>query len=383
MSADSLTKAILRLFESERFYGELIMQMDRKITKSIDTAGVRIKDRIELFVNLEFFDKLTPAEQVAVLKHECQHILHDHIPRSREVAPDVYSSKKRDLADAVIDNMKHRFINVACDLSINPGIPNIPSLAVMPALYDLPDGETMEWYHENLKKSKKAKDWSDYDGHPLWDDSEESTDALRQKIRNAVNEAAQNTRSAGKMSSDDELLVSKLNASSRDWRAELKRFVARQVEYFIESSRKKRNRRYGISIPGDIKIERLKLGVAIDTSGSVSDEALTQFMSEIAEIAKYATVTVVEADAEVKNSYVFDPKKKYSIKGRGGTAYQPAFDWFNKQRIAIDGLIYFGDMDCYDNEEIKRPNYPVLWAIVGTQKPPVSWGSSINIEVKP
>jgi predicted metal-dependent peptidase len=104
-------------------------------------------------------------------------------------------------------------------------------------------------------------------------------------------------------------------------------------------------------------------------------------MAEIGNIAKYATITVVEADSEVKNSYVYDPKKTYTVKGRGGTAYQPAFDWFNKQK-EIDGVIYLGDMDCFDLEEIKKPKYPVLWAIIGDQNPPVAWGSKTKIEIK-
>jgi predicted metal-dependent peptidase len=69
------------------------------------------------------------------------------------------------------------------------------------------------------------------------------------------------------------------------------------------------------------------------------------------------------------------------VKGRGGTAYQPAFDFFNK--IEIDGMIYFGDMDCFDTEEIKKPKYPVMWAIVGNQAPPADFGYKTKIELKP
>ena len=168
-----------------------------------------------------------------------------------------------------------------------------------------------------------------------------------------------------------------MNSESRvNWKQQLRRFVANSMEVKIESSRKKRNRRYGIKIPGYVKTEELHIGVAIDTSGSVSNEALSQFMKEIEQIAKYAKVTVVEADAEVKNSYVFKPKKEYNISGRGGTAYQPAFDFFNKEKD-IDALIYFGDMDSADQPS--KPKYPVLWAIVGNQQPPGDFGAQIRI----
>ena len=182
------------------------------------------------------------------------------------------------------------------------------------------------------------------------------------------------------MSAEDELLVDKLNYTPRNWRQDLRRFAARHLETKIESSKKKRNRRYGITVPGSVKEETLTIGVAIDTSGSVSDDALSQFMAEIHNISKYAVITVVEADSEIKNAYTYDPKKVYSVKGRGGTAYQPAFDYFNKDN-EIDGLIYFGDMDCFDQEEIKKPTYPVMWAIVGNQEPPVDWGARVKVEV--
>jgi len=90
-------------------------------------------------------------------------------------------------------------------------------------------------------------------------------------------------------------------------------------------------------------------------------------MSEIGQIAKYAKVTVVEADAEIKNSYEYNPKKKYKVAGRGGTAYKPAFDFFNKKENQVDGMIYFGDMDCFDTEKLVKPRYPVLWAIVAAK----------------
>lgn len=378
MNSDILTEAIVKLFEKERFYAELVLGMDRILSERVLVAGVRIsKTNIELVINPVRFAELPINERVAVLKHECQHILNDHIPRSKELAPHVYEKRKRDNIEEAIDKMKHQGINIACDLAINPGIKDTPDWTVNPQQFDLPEGRTMEWYFQELKTNEKAKDFMEFDDHSLWGESEGDQDILREKIKKHVNTAAQK---AGTLSSDDQYLISKLNQSKKDWRAELKRFVANQIESTIETSRKKRNRRYGVTQPGYIKVETMTLGVAIDTSGSVSDQALEQFMAEIGNIAKYANVIVVEADSEVKNSYVYNPKKQYTISGRGGTAYQPAFDYFNDNH-EIDGLIYFGDMDTFDTEEIRKPKYPVLWAIIGEQDPPVNWGGKTQVKV--
>lgn len=378
---NELSKALIRLYESERFYAEILLQMERFSSKRIPTLAVCIKDRIQLYVNTEFFATLSNEEQVAVLKHECQHILFDHIGRSKEIAPEVYNSKSEDHIDNIINSAKHQLINIAADCAINPGIQNLPNMVVRPGQFGLEDGHLMEWYVENLKDNEKLKGLTTVGDHSLWAESEGDKEAIKEKVRQAINKAASNARASGNLSAEHELLIERLNHVPKDWKGDLRRFAAKTQFTTLESSRKKRNRRYGIMYPGHVKDDRLHIGVAVDTSGSISDEALTQFFAEIANIAKYAIVTVVEADAEVKNSYVFDPKKQYKASGRGGTAYQPAFDYFLTE-TDVDGVIYFGDMDCCDTDEIKKPAYPVMWAVVGNQSPPAVWGSRTIVEIK-
>lgn len=379
--SEQLTKAIVRLFDEERFYAELVLQMDRVVTHRVPTAGVCIKNRVQLYVNPTYFESKSPEEQVAILKHECQHILNDHITRSRELAPEVYAHKPTDdPIDGMINGAKHKLINIACDCSINDGIPGIPAESVFAKSFKLKSGELMEWYVENLKDNEDLKGLTHFDNHSLWNESEGSKEELKEKLKRAVNEAASKTRAAGRMTANEELLVERMNYKPKDWKSDLKRFAARAIETALQSSKKKRNRRYGIMYPGVIKEELLHIGVAIDTSGSVSDEALCQFMAEVGNIAKYATVTVVEADSEVKNAYLFDPKKQYKVAGRGGTAYQPAFDYFTNE-TDVDGVIYFGDMDNF-GEVLTKPKYPVLWAIIGNQSPPADWGAKTQVEVK-
>lgn len=377
--SDIMSQTIVKLFDTERFYAELIARMQRLPNKNIPVAGVRIGQNIELHINHDTFDQMTLTERVGILKHECEHILRDHIPRMKEIAPEIYN-KSKDIADKIIGSAKHRVMNISADCAINYGIEGLPEGACYPELFDLPGGETFEWYLEHMKNNDKAKNFMEFDGHELWGESDDSNEIMRERIKQAVNEAAAKTRAAGRMTSDQELLVSKLNANTVDWGAQLRRFVAKTIESTTDTSKKKRNRRYGITFPGQIKVEELHLGVAIDTSGSVSDAALQQFMAEINKIAQYAKVTVVEADTEIKNSYVFKKKDKYKLSGRGGTAYKPAFDFFNDAE-PVDALIYFGDMDCADESDLLKPKYPVLWAIVGNQEPPVKFGGKVYVKL--
>ena len=378
--SDVLTNAIIKLYQSDRFYAELILNMDKKLTKSIPTAGVCIKDKVELYVNPDYFNSIPLEEQVAVLKHECAHILNDHIPRSKILAPEAYT-KPVDGIDSIINSMKHRAINVAADAAINPGIPSIPKESVFPKLFDLPDGHTMEDYFGALRKQEReGKDpfgYTKFDDHSLWAESDGDYETLREKIKQHVKTAV---ASAGPLSHNNQLLVDRLLYKPKDWKSDLKRFASHSMNIVLESSKKKRNRRYGIQYPGTVKRELLHIGVALDTSGSINDETLGQFMAEIGNIAKYAIVTVVEADSEVKNAYVFDPKKTYTVSGRGGTAFAPALTYLTDQDV--DGIIYLTDGDNYDSEDVKQPKVPVLWALIGNQEKPFPWGSETRIEIK-
>jgi len=386
MNNDAVSQAIIRLFDQEMFYAELVTRMKRVLTKSVPVAGVCIKDHIELHINLEAFSKFTIEERAAILKHECEHILRNHIARAKELAPEVYA-KKQDGIDRLINGAKHQVINIAADAAANSGLRHLPEGAVYPEKLDLPSHETLEFYLEALKQKQKDKpdsqdgedDGHTIDNHELWGESEGEKDILKEKVRQLVTKAADKTRAAGKMTAENELAVSTLNENKVNWKEQLKRFVAKTITSHIESSKKKRNRRYGIMFPGSVKIEDLHIGVAMDTSGSISDDELQQFITEISFMAKYAKITVVEADSSIKASYEFKPKQKYNIKGRGGTAYQPALDFFNNMKD-IDGVIYFGDMDNYDNETLVKPKYPVLWVIVGAKDKPCDFGTQIRIK---
>jgi predicted metal-dependent peptidase len=115
-----------------------------------------------------------------------------------------------------------------------------------------------------------------------------------------------------------------------------------------------------------------------DTSGSIDADLAGQFFAEIDILAKSAKITVIQCDAEVQDVREWKNGYKCEIHGRGGTLYQPALDAASK--LDIDGLIYFGDMECFD-KDLKKPKYPILWAKTKGAKKPADWGSETEVEV--
>jgi len=216
------------------------------------------------------------------------------------------------------------------------------------------------------------------DDHSLWKKGSQDKEFVTEKVKQVVNDAVERTGGIGHVPSDVAEAVNHLNYIPKDWKSDLQKFVSRASEILSDTSRKRRNRRYGILYPGIVTYPKLTLAACVDTSGSMPTEALEQIAAELSRIAKNNVVIhVIEADCVVQNVWEFDEKKLKGFRGRGGTAYQPALD--KAAELDVDGIIYFGDMDSADKP--KKPRVPLLWAIYGKQNPPATWGSKTEIVI--
>lgn len=222
------------------------------------------------------------------------------------------------------------------------------------------------------------------DDHGVWQMGNPDADYVKEKIKQVVDKAidANGGRSAGNIPNELEQAINALYYQPKDWRSDLQRFVSRSMEVLIESSRKRRNRRYGTLYPGYRSYPKLHLAVCIDTSGSVADDELGQFFAEIDRIHKNdVKITVVEFDTKVNAVYNFDPKKEITVHGRGGTLFASALEECDK--LDIDGIVFFTDGgDCGNNA--KKPKVPLLWALTSNGSGyhcPYKWGSRTEIKV--
>lgn len=354
-----ISEAVIELIKKEPFFAKIILNMRRSYSTRIPTAGVSITEQVNLIVNPNFWATLTLLEQVAVLRHECFHLIFNHIGRGKVLGK---FDKK---------------MNIAADLAINQMIDNLPAGALTIEMFrkdilDIEPNKTMEYYYSKIKD---LEGYETLDDHSEWDKVD--SEYARQKIKELVDDAVSSI-GIGKVPGNMVLAIKELRNSKKNWKNELQRFVSKQNETLLEQSRKVRNRRYGILYPGYKKVSKLTIAVAVDTSGSISDEALLQFFGEIAKIHKSnVDIKIIECDSNVRPAYDYDPKKKIEVHGRGGTAFQPVFDEANT--LEIDGLIYFTDGDAFDTPT--KPKYPVLWAIVGDSKKPVDFGAVTRVEV--
>lgn len=149
------------------------------------------------------------------------------------------------------------------------------------------------------------------------------------------------------------------------WRRVLTQAVDRTAVYagVGDVTWNKPNRRAwmrGIYLPGPVGQER-KLAVVIDTSGSMSDDALKQVISETSAIANQASASIylVVHDVAVMWSGWLRRATVAEISGclsgRGGTMFQPAYDAVEATRLRFDGFVHFTDAGHGDRMWPKKP----------------------------
>ena len=350
VTADNLAKAGKTLILKEPFYGLFLIGLNKTFRKDIPTAGVSKNGiGVQLSVNPEFFDNLNEYHRIGLLKHELLHISFGHL-----VMRDRFPNKK--------------LFNIAADLEINQYIDDayLPEGGITMEMFkdlnlDARAGTT--YYYEKLDQADKDGQCqtlqsllnqmdgdSPYD-HKTWDEFDELTEAdkklIQKQVEHQLKETAEQTeKRRGNIPGELADLISRLRTiepPSFDWKGYLRRFVGNSSVSYTKKLRRKYNKRY-VENPG-LKIKfKNNILVGVDTSGSVSNSELKEFMNELTHMHKTGhKITVAQCDTQINSVEEFNPRKDWEIKGRGGTSFQPVVDLFNKKKGVYTALIYLTD----------------------------------------
>lgn len=245
------------------------------------------------------------------------------------------------------------------------------------------------YYYDKLSKAKQDKedngtsgdknfdslcDQMDGDGdglpdHDTWDEFENLSEAEQKLINKQVDtllkHAAEMTQKKrgnipGELS-DYLLEMDKIEKPKFDWKSYIRRFTGISTKVFTKKIRRKENRRYTDNPGLKIKMRQHML-LAIDTSGSVSDSELKEFMNEIHHIHKSGVdITIIQCDTIIQSIKEYDGKfGGIAISGRGGTEFDPVLEYYNENLRKYTSLVYFTDGEC--RADVK-PKAPVLWVI--------------------
>jgi predicted metal-dependent peptidase len=209
----------------------------------------------------------------------------------------------------------------------------------------------------------------------------QDADKLDEQWQNRLAAAAQVAKQAGKLSPSMLRLVDDLLAPRLPWRALLARFmmnVARDDYSFQRLSR-----REGEALMPRLYSQGLNVVVVLDTSGSIQDAELREFLAEVdalkaqvrAEVILHACDDKLAEGGPWRYALWESLDLPPGLHGGGGTDFRPVFDWLAKGEDAPDLLVYFTDAEGRFPEQ--EPHYPVVWLVKG--KAPVPFGARIQL----
>jgi predicted metal-dependent peptidase len=366
----------IRLSESLPFFGALLMMAPIVMSESIPTAATNGR---ELLFNATFMHSLNANELDGVIVHELLHLALLHVPR-------------RGLRD-------HMIWNIAADIHTNGIIASMRPL-------QLPAGAIEDWrlapncveeIYETLihdrnsaSKSRLSLLRESYkldivDLVELPDDGPESHDLRKTSELSARLESqwAGNISCALAMTGVQHhgsipaaLLrsVREANAPQINWQSALWRSVVRTPDDFAGFDRRHLWR--GLYVEA-LESEMVDIDVCIDTSGSVSDVQLSEFLGVLRNIvASYPTVRcrLYYADTQCVGPFeVYVDRPLASAIGGGGTDFRPFFAAVAAQgaadgasRNASPTVIYI--TDGYGTFPQTAPDLEVLWVVTSGGK---------------
>jgi len=192
--------------------------------------------------------------------------------------------------------------------------------------------------------------------------------------------AAQQAIQAGKMGGSMARMVDHLLQPRLPWRMLLSRYmsmVARDDYTYMRPS----SRRGDPAVYPSLRSAQLNIVVALDISGSISNNEINEFMSEVDSIKAQmrARITLLVCDSKLDGPWLFEPWDEFSMpkkfKGGGGTSFKPVMQWAQAQDEAPNLIVYF--TDAQGEFPPKEPAFPVVWLVKG--KTPVPWGQRVQL----
>jgi predicted metal-dependent peptidase len=339
-----------------------------------------VNGRFYLHVNVEYFAR-HPQYLLGVLLHEIHHVALGHLthPKFRDAAhPDA--------------------MELAIEISANEHIEEPLPQGVFLRDYERfglrPGQSTIQRYEMLIALAESGKVQPSQHG-PFTDDhlpSRPQGNALeqtRQVLREAVAEARQQgadeqrMRIAGKLPGRLLEMLDDEGAPNApiDWKTALRMFAARRRAPRHTYARPSRRfpGRIG-EIPGRSygtrEVERPRLMVVIDTSGSMTPSDLAEVARQLRQLADHARFLIAECDVAVHRVYPFAGEID-SVMGRGGTDLRTVFLPSFRREHRFEGLLYFtdgiGPFPALD------PGVATLWVLSGETPFGCTWGQQVRM----
>lgn len=341
------------------FFCDLVLSFKYLWDDTIQTAGV---DGVNIFISPKFWMSLPPEERVGVLVHEVMHVVYDHITRK--------------------NGRDHTRWNIAGDHVINLDLLKkgfkLPSWALADTQYD---GMTTDQVYDLLPANPPPPKMIDLMPSALGE--EELKEFIEGAVIRASIRSQQENDKPGTIPGHIQLFIDRLLEPKIKWQTVLARYCTKFAKTEYSFSRPRRKYFPEFILPGMAGYAMQDIAVAVDISGSVSDEEFKQFVGEIGAIFrmnKPSKITLVQFDTHLKSVDElsgFQDLMKVQFKGRGGTKIQPVIEWAHANKPEL--LLVFTDGEFrFGNEHYKKD---LLWLIHNNKRFKAPYGKTVHYTI--
>jgi predicted metal-dependent peptidase len=363
--------SLLRLRGKSPFLATLALFATFRADPNHPTAAT---DGREVIYNPEFMESL-PHEQVdAVLLHELLHAALLHVTRRGWRDPKGFNIA----ADIVVNGILTQSGFVLPDGTIHD--PDLQKYSVEEVYAILSKQAPRDLENPDLLEGQ-GKPGAGKDGASSPDQAARAKE-LERHWKEALEQASAVSR--GQQRGDVAAgLLRQLDShkpAQLDWKTLLWRFLTRTPTDFTHFDRRFLYQRQYLEA---LDSESVRVYACIDTSGSVEDAQMQDFLAELRGIARaypQAKIFVHYADAALYGGFDLENEWLAPV-GGGGTDFKPFFAMLEQQNPENSVAVYL--TDGYGDFPAHAPNLPVLWVVTagGLDTPAFPFGEVARLLV--
>lgn len=356
LTRDRIYAARLKLMRDQPFYSTIALRLEPKETDKIPTIAV---DGKQLMYNKHFINALDNDEIIFVFCAEILRLVLRLMTRRNKRDPKIWHAAGSHVINLMLirDRIgKFPDIGGLCDDRFKDMITEqVYSILEKEAKDNDQDGDgdgsgapgnfdMSVTANENNEKGDGQGEMSiDGDGNITVEMSANDIDDLDSEMVAAMIEAAKTAamKGAGTVPGEIQRMISELTEPRINWRTFLREVANGQV--MSDYTRKKPNRRlpmaqYRFAFPTMYSEDHVEFTLGIDTSGSICQKMLNDFVSEVHGIVDSFSSFEIHIwcyDTKVYNHQVFtqdniDDIDRYEIMGGGGTDFDANYRYMKK-----------------------------------------------------
>jgi predicted metal-dependent peptidase len=387
---EKLITARVGLLLRASFFGNLATRL--KLVNADEWCSTAATDGRHFYYNSRFIQMLRPKEIEFLFGHEVLHCVYDHFGRRGSRDPQLFNIANDFAVNA--DLIKHRVGE---------------KITTVPCLHDAKyDGMSSEEIYDILYEKAEKIDISDLldkmidehldgegdadgdgdgdqegkgKGRPKLSDADRQ--AIKDEIKEAMLAAAATTDGAGNIPAGVMRMIKELTEPQMNWRELLRMNLESTIKSDYTWMRPSRRGWHMEAVmPGRKNDEMIDIAIAIDTSGSIGEKMLKDFLGEIQGIMDSFPaykIHVVSFDTDTYNPVQYDSDNLDSIvdyepAGGGGTDFDAIYRYLKDEDIQPRRLVVF--TDGYPFGSWGDENYcDATWILHGTTTIVPPWGT--------